>query len=90
MYRRLPIICLEDVLLHPGLPLLTWLMAAQAKGYVLGEAAASEVLRITYQIAAVRVTPLVGNYYYVLGEGAASEVLRITYQIAAVWGEQHV
>ena len=54
MYRRLPIICLEDVLLHPGLPLLTWLMAAQAKGYELGEAAASEVLRITYQIAAVR------------------------------------
>lgn len=54
MYRRLPIICLEDALLHPGLPLLMWLMAAQAKGYVLGEAAASEVLRITYQIAAVR------------------------------------
>ena len=75
MYCRLPIICLEDVLLHPGLPLLTWLMAAQAKGYVLGEAAASEVLRITYQIAAVRVTPLVGNYCYVLGEATASEVL---------------
>ena len=48
MYCRLPIICLEDVLLHPGLPLLTWLMAAQAKGYVLGEATASEVLYLCH------------------------------------------
>jgi hypothetical protein len=32
-FRRLPIICLEDVLLHPGYPILTWLMVAISKGY---------------------------------------------------------
>ncbi len=30
--RRVSIICLEDALLHPDMPLLVWLMCAQAKG----------------------------------------------------------
>jgi len=29
--RRITIICLEDALLHPGLPLLVWATAAQVK-----------------------------------------------------------
>jgi len=31
--RRLPIIIIEDAALHPGLPLVTWLMLAQGAGY---------------------------------------------------------
>ena len=31
LLRRLAIICLEDALLHPGLPLVVWLMAAHSK-----------------------------------------------------------
>ena len=33
--RRVSIICLEDALLHPDMPLLLWLMCAQAKGHSL-------------------------------------------------------
>ena len=31
LLRRLSIICLEDAVLHPRLPLVVWLMAAHAK-----------------------------------------------------------
>ena len=31
LLRRLAIICLEDAVLHPGLPLVVWLMAAVSK-----------------------------------------------------------
>lgn len=31
LLRRLSIICLEDAVLHPSLPLVVWLMAAHAK-----------------------------------------------------------
>ena len=31
LLRRLSIICLEDAMLHPDLPLVVWLMAAHAK-----------------------------------------------------------
>ena len=31
LLRRLSIICLEDAILHPHLPLIVWLMAAQSK-----------------------------------------------------------
>jgi hypothetical protein len=33
--RRAAIICLEDAVLHPQLPLVVWLMVAQSKGYCL-------------------------------------------------------
>jgi hypothetical protein len=33
--RRCPVICVEDALLHPQLPLVTWMMAAHARGYAL-------------------------------------------------------
>lgn len=31
--RRIPIICLEDCILHPGFPIFVWLMLAHSKGY---------------------------------------------------------
>ncbi|KAL0035771.1 hypothetical protein WJX77_002248 [Trebouxia sp. C0004] len=53
--RRVSIICLEDALLHPDMPLLVWLMCAQTKGYALGCTAASACLRIVHQLASVPV-----------------------------------
>eukprot|EP00041_Stephanoeca_diplocostata_P001807 m.21517 g.21517 ORF g.21517 m.21517 type:complete len:543 (+) comp12448_c0_seq2:506-2134(+) len=35
LLRRLPIIMIEDVVLHASLPVLMWLLAAAGKGYVL-------------------------------------------------------
>lgn len=35
LLRRLPIIVLEDAFLHPGLPVVIWLMIAASKGYSL-------------------------------------------------------
>ncbi|PNW88847.1 hypothetical protein CHLRE_01g047350v5 [Chlamydomonas reinhardtii] len=55
LLRRLSIICVEDSLLHPGLQLVVWLMAAQAKGYVLGRSHVDALLALTYQLAAVGV-----------------------------------
>ncbi len=49
--RRVSIVCLEDAVLHPDMPLLVWLMCAHAKGYTLGIAAASACLRVVYQLA---------------------------------------
>lgn len=53
LLRRLSIICLEDALLHPALPLIVWLMAAHAKGYHLGGTMVNACLRITFQLAAM-------------------------------------
>ncbi|GAX78038.1 hypothetical protein CEUSTIGMA_g5480.t1 [Chlamydomonas eustigma] len=55
LLRRLPIICLEDAILHPRLAVIVWIMAAQAKGYVFGLMLASEILKFTYEIASVKV-----------------------------------
>lgn len=53
--RRISIICLEDAMLHPDMPLLVWLMCAQAKGYSMGAVAASACLQIVYQLACMPV-----------------------------------
>ena len=53
--RRISIICLEDAILHPDMPLLVWLMCAQAKGYTIGAAAAAACLQIVYQLACMPV-----------------------------------
>lgn len=53
--RRVSIICLEDAVLHPDMPLLVWLMCAQAKGYTMGATAASACLQIVYQLASMPV-----------------------------------
>ena len=53
--RRCSIICLEDAILHPQLPLVVWLMCAAAKGYRLGVALAECCLTLVAQMASVPV-----------------------------------
>eukprot|EP00899_Mesostigma_viride_P011501 jgi/Mesvir1/20351/Mv19937-RA.1 len=53
--RRVTIVCLEDALQHPGMPLLMWLTAATAKGYVPSPVHIAECLRIVHDLASVRV-----------------------------------
>jgi hypothetical protein len=51
LLRRLPIIILEDSTLHPELPLLVWLMAAESKGYKLSRRLVTKVLQIVHETA---------------------------------------
>ena len=51
LLRRLPIIVLEDSSLHPDLPLLVWLMAAESKDYKVPTILISKVLEIVHEIA---------------------------------------
>ncbi|GLC43475.1 hypothetical protein PLESTM_001477400 [Pleodorina starrii] len=55
LLRRLSVVCVEDAILHPGLPLVVWLMAAQAKGFVLGRTHVEALLQLVYQLAMVTV-----------------------------------
>ncbi|KAK9915160.1 hypothetical protein WJX75_005443 [Coccomyxa subellipsoidea] len=55
LLRRACIICLEDALLHPSLPLLVWLMAAVPKGYAMGRMLALACLTIIHELASVPV-----------------------------------
>ena len=38
LLRRLPIIIIEDSILHPALPVVTWLLLAVSRGFLLPEA----------------------------------------------------
>ncbi|KAK9821838.1 hypothetical protein WJX74_003238 [Apatococcus lobatus] len=51
--RRICVICLEDAVLHPELPLLTWLMLASGKGFALTTAHAQACLTIVSDLAAL-------------------------------------
>lgn len=53
--RRLPVVSLEDAVLHPSLPLLVWFMAAQAKGWRLPPEAVGAVVRVAAELAACTV-----------------------------------
>ena len=54
--RRLSVIAIEDAILPPEqMPLLTWLMAAQSKGYCLRSEHAAAVLQCVHDLAAVQV-----------------------------------
>ena len=53
--RRMCVICLEDGMLHPELPLLTWLMLASSKGFTLRTGHAEACLGIVSDLAAVPV-----------------------------------
>eukprot|EP00742_Colponemidia_sp_Colp-10_P014940 GILJ01017019.1.p1 GENE.GILJ01017019.1~~GILJ01017019.1.p1 ORF type:complete len:432 (+),score=71.11 GILJ01017019.1:180-1298(+) len=55
LLRRLTIIVLEDSILHPALPLLTWMMMASARGFILSTPFVELILRIVHDVAAVRV-----------------------------------
>jgi hypothetical protein len=49
--RRIPVICIEDSLLHPALPILLWLMIAVTKGFALSQDMVDLCLRIVREIA---------------------------------------
>lgn len=51
LLRRLPIIILEDSFLHPDIPLLVWLMAAESKGYQIPRKLITKVLQIVHEVA---------------------------------------
>jgi hypothetical protein len=53
--RRVCVVMVEDVLLHPALPLCVWAMAAHSKGFTLPRSAVSALLRVVWQLAACRV-----------------------------------
>ena len=54
--RRLCVIAIEDAILPPEhMPLLTWLMAAQSKGYALRSEHAAAVLQCVHDLASVAV-----------------------------------
>ena len=46
-------ICLEDAVLHPDLPLLTWAMLASSKGFALTPALAHACLGIVSDLASI-------------------------------------
>ena len=48
---RCAIICLEDSILHPALPIIVWCMAAQSKGFALGRAVITKCLAVLYHLA---------------------------------------
>lgn len=49
--RRLPVIMVEDSVVHPCLPVIVWLMAARSKGYVLQKSDVDLLLTVTSDIA---------------------------------------
>jgi hypothetical protein len=61
LLRRLPIIILEDSTLHPDLPLLCWLMAAESKGYRVPLELISKVLQIIYEVSSCPWTDYLDN-----------------------------
>ncbi|KAF6260888.1 hypothetical protein COO60DRAFT_1700116 [Scenedesmus sp. NREL 46B-D3] len=79
LLRRLSIICLEDGLLHPQLPLVVWAMLAVGKGYVVGGSLANALLAITHQMAAVQWRDFLPEADSVRGPAAA------VYQSPRTW-----
>lgn len=60
LLRRLPIVAIEDAVMHPAMALLVWMAAAQGKGYAPGPALLDEVIRAAAELAEVRIRdPLV-------------------------------
>lgn len=51
LLRRLPVIVLEDSSLHPDMALLTWLMVAYSKDFILPNQLVVRVLQIVYEVA---------------------------------------
>ena len=50
--RRLPIVCMEDAVLHPSLPLIVWFMAAMGKGWFIPPEARGAAVRFIAEVAA--------------------------------------
>lgn len=51
LLRRLPVIIMEDSTLHPDVPLLVWLMMADAKQFVVPPSLVTRVLQIVFEVA---------------------------------------
>ena len=51
LIRRLPIMVLEDSILHPDFPLLVWLMVAESKGFKPPQPLMIKLMRIVFEIA---------------------------------------
>eukprot|EP00978_Attheya_sp_CCMP212_P038874 scaffold197021_cov68-Attheya_sp.AAC.3 len=51
LLRRLPIIMLEDSMLHPDLPLIVWLMVAVSKDFVPSSSIMVRVMQVVYEMA---------------------------------------
>ena len=51
LVRRLPIMVLEDSILHPDFPLLVWLMVAESKGFKPPQQLMIKLMRIVFEIA---------------------------------------
>jgi hypothetical protein len=50
--RRIPVIMIEDSLLHPGYPIITWLLCATSKGYKPSLSDVNYCLQFVFEIAA--------------------------------------
>jgi len=51
LVRRLPIMVLEDSILHPDFPLLVWLMVAESKGFKPPQQLMIRLMRIVFEVA---------------------------------------
>lgn len=51
LVRRLPVIAMEDSMLHPDLDLLVWLMVAHSKEYVAPSAIMTRLFQIVFEVA---------------------------------------
>jgi len=54
LLRRLPIIILEDVCLHPNFPLIIWLLISHSKGYILTREDILVILVTIYDLGACK------------------------------------
>eukprot|EP00056_Hartaetosiga_gracilis_P006621 m.98297 g.98297 ORF g.98297 m.98297 type:complete len:424 (-) comp12516_c1_seq2:2637-3908(-) len=70
LLRRLPIITLEDAVLHEKFPLLVWMMAAESKGVQLPESMKAFVVAYARSVAECRTKePMMENH----GEGEGDD-----------------
>jgi len=51
LVRRIPIMVLEDSILHPDFPLLVWLMVAESKGFKPTQQLMTKLMRIVFEVA---------------------------------------
>lgn len=75
--RRLPIVILEDCCLHPGFPVLVWLMIANSKGFQLSPALIGVVLHIMYEVAGTSLRDRPSDAAEVLATVPAPESLAV-------------
>mmetsp|Transcript_1748 Transcript_1748/g.4656 ORF Transcript_1748/g.4656 Transcript_1748/m.4656 type:complete len:478 (-) Transcript_1748:86-1519(-) len=52
LIRRLPIIILEDGVLHPEFPMIVWLMVAESKGFIPSVVLLKKVMHVVFETAA--------------------------------------